>query len=194
MIKFLIVTAAAFLFSFSLPPKSIYTVRMKDIDGRVIELEKFRGKKMVFIILSGKETDSAINDLSSFNSKYKDSTIVIGVLSAEDGFVEADKDSVKKVFKTKCPDVILTERMHTRKTSADQSELMQWFTHVDQNLHFDNDITGAGRKFFIDEAGELYGSLGPQALLSSALIHRVMSRPSKAKGANQNAEQSLHQN
>jgi glutathione peroxidase len=184
MIKFLIVISAAFLFSFSLPPKSIYTVRMKDIDGRVIELVKFRGKKMVFIILSGKETDSAINDLSGFSAQYKDSAIVIGVLSVEDGFVEADKDSVKNVFNIKCPDVILTESMYTRKASTDQSELMQWFTHADQNLHFDDDITGAGRKFFIDEAGELYGSLGSQALLSSHLIHRVMSRPSKAKRGN----------
>jgi hypothetical protein len=181
LFNFLIVVLfGACLLSFALLPKSIYSIKLKDLEGRAIELAKFLGKKMVFIMLSGKEPDSVLTGLDFFCQKHKDSAVVIGVPSIEDGYNETDKETMKQVFSIKCPHLVLTESMYTRKASAGQSELMQWFTHTDQNLHFGYDVTGVGWKFFVAETGELYAALGSHAQLSSALIERVMNRRSKS--------------
>lgn len=171
------VSVCVLLLGFLRPPKSIYSIQLKDIDGTKTELVKFRGKKMVFIVLSGKETDSAFNELSAFCARYKDSTAIFGVLSIDDGYNNANKESIKSVFNSRCPGLTLTEGMYIRKASAEQSELMQWFSHVDQNMFLNNDIPGTGWKFFVDETGNLYAGLGEHALLTSPFIQRVMSRP-----------------
>ena len=161
------------------PPQGIYSIRIKDIDGGVKQLSAYYGKKMVFLILSGKESDSALNNLARFCSHYKDSAVIIGILSVEDGYDEANKDSVKKLFKGRAPGLVLTGGMYTRKSSASQSEIMQWLTHVEMNRRFGYDITGPGWKFFFDEWGELYAALSPFTQLSSATVQRVMNRPAK---------------
>jgi len=179
VIPLIIGSAGLFLFSFILPPKGIYSIKTKDINGGVIELAKYYSKKMVFVVLSGNETEATVNDLASFCLKYKDSCQVIGILSIEDGFSESGKGAVKNRFKSKCPDLLLTEGMYTRKTAAGQSELMQWFTHKEQNRHTGFDITGAGWKFFVDETGDLYATMGPQSSLSAPVVQRIMGRPGR---------------
>lgn len=166
----------AFLLSFAFPPQGIYDIKIKDLDGGVTALSKYTGKKMIFVILSGKEKDSTLNELAAFCTKYKDSAVVFGVLSIEDGYSDAGKGSVKQLIKSKIPGLVLTEGMYTRKTSPGQSELTQWLTHTEQNHRFGNDITGPGCKFFVDVTGELYAALSPHTPLSSPVIVRVMSR------------------
>lgn len=167
------------LLAFLQPPKSIYSLPLKDIDGTPIELVKLRGKKMVFIVLSGNEKDSAVSELSAFCTRYKDSTAIFGMLSIEEGYNNANKESIRSVFHSKCPGLMLTEGMYTRKASAEQAEFMQWFSLKDQNMFMNNDINGTGWKFFVNESGRLYASLGEQALLSSPFIQRIMSVPAR---------------
>ena len=136
-------------------------------------------KKMVFITVSGNESDSALGYLSAFCKQYKDSVEFIGVLSFEDGFSENNKQEVKKRFKEfKKLDIELTEGMNTKKTSANQSELMRWLTRKEQNQHFDNDVM-VGQKFFVDESGVLYAVIGPRTSLSDPVIARILSRPKR---------------
>lgn len=174
-----LVPICVLLLAFMQPPKSIYSIPLKNIDETKIELVKFRGKKMVFIILSGKEKDSAFKEISAFCARYKDSTAIFGILSIEDGYNNANKESIQAVFNSKCPGLMLTEGMYVRKASAEQSELMKWFSHAEQNMFSNNDITGTGWKFFVDESGRLYAGLGEHALLTSPFIQRVMNSPAR---------------
>lgn len=167
----------AVLLTFAIPPKGIYTIKIKDIDGGVTQLAKYHGRKLVFMVLSGKEPDSVLDRIAAFCAKYKESTSVIGILSVEDGYDEANRDFLKQLVKTKVPGLILTEGMYTRKSSAGQSELVQWLTSKDQNQRFGAAITGPGWKFLIDETGELYGVLSPYSQLSSPAIERAMNKP-----------------
>ena len=171
----------AFLLSFTNPPRGIYDLKIKNIDGALTPLSNYYGKKMVFVVLKGNETDSAFDQLTAFCTKYKDSAVVFGILSIEDGYKEADKGSVNKRYKSKVPGLVLTEGMYTRKASAGQADLMSWFTHASQNGRYDQDITGAGWKFFVDETGVLYAALNPQATFSSTVIQRVMSKPARKR-------------
>lgn len=171
------IAAITFLLSFAFPPKGIYDIKIKDINGEMKALSNYYKEKMVFIILSGKEADSALSTLSAFCTKYKDSAAVFGILSIEDGYSEASKKLVKDRFKSKCPGIILTEGMNTRIASTGQSELMQWLTHTEQNHYSNQDVTGPGWKFFIDETGKLYAAMPPQLVLTSPFIPRIMSKP-----------------
>ncbi|HEX6426431.1 MAG TPA: hypothetical protein VF008_02045, partial [Niastella sp.] len=134
-------------------------------------------KKMVFFILSGNEADSTLSTFAAFCTKYKDSAVVFGVLSIEDGYSEGSKVVVKDRFKSKCPGIVLTEGMYTRMASTGQSELMQWLTHAEKNHHGDQDVTGPGWKFFVDETGMLYAGMPPRLVLTSPFIQRIMSKP-----------------
>lgn len=165
--------------SFAFPPRGIYDIKIKNIDGGTTALSSYYGMKMVFVVLSGNETDGELDQLAAFRTKYRDSAAVFGIPSIEDGYSESKKDLVKARYKGKIPGLILTEGMYTRKASAGQAELMQWFTHVDQNKHYDQEITGPGWKFFFDEVGEMYAAMNPQALLTSSIIQRVMSKPAR---------------
>lgn len=179
MEKCFLTTFATLLFSFSFPPTTIYTVKVHDLNGRTLNLANCRGKKIVFIVLSGKEADSTLNQLSLFQNRYREGAVVIGILSREDGYDNADKENVKNVYKSKVQGILLTEGMYTRKSSAGQSDLMQWLTHKEQNLHFDREVAGRGQKFFIDEAGVLYGALGPKTTFASPIFERIMGKPAR---------------
>jgi glutathione peroxidase-family protein len=173
-----LVILSLLILSFGLPLKSIYTIKIRDINGGMVDLGKLKGKKMVIITVSGKESDSSLGHLSTLHLKYRDSATFIGVLSKEDGFDDADKQAVKKRFKEyKKLDIVLTEGMYTKKGSANQSELMKWLTHKEQNRRFNNDVSGPGQIFFIDEEGELYAVMTAHTSLSNPVIGRIMSRP-----------------
>jgi hypothetical protein len=47
-------------------------------------------------------------------------------------------------------------------------------THADQNGHFDNDATGSREKFFINEKGELYGTVSANGELNNELMDRMI--------------------
>jgi hypothetical protein len=176
------IAVITFLLSFVCPPKSIYEIKIKDINGETKTLSGYHSKKMVFFTLSGNEADSTLSTLAAFCTRYKDSAVVFGVLSIEDGYSEASKVAVKDRFKSKCPGIVLTEGMYTRMASTGQSELMQWLTHVEQNRHGDQEITAPGWKFFVDEEGMLYAGMPPRLALISPFIQRIMSKPVHKRG------------
>ncbi|HEX7905247.1 MAG TPA: hypothetical protein VF487_15350 [Chitinophagaceae bacterium] len=165
------------MLSFTFQVKAIYDINIKDINGQNLGLKKYKGKKLLFIIISGNEADSSLKKLSSFYSKFKKDAAFIGVPSLEDGYVEANKQAIKKKYKDYKIEIEIIQAMYTKKTSANQSELMKWLTHKEQNLYFSNEVTGAGQKFFIDETGHLYAVMVPQIPLHSVVFERILGRP-----------------
>lgn len=159
---------------------SIYDIPVKDIDGGIIDLKIYRGKKMMFTNVSGNEHDSTIKQYAAFYRRYKDSAVMILIPSREDGYVETAKEAIKKRFARKGMAFVITEPMNTHKTSGpQQSELMQWLSNKKMNSHYDNDITGPGFKFFVDEYGELYGIINSVPPLTHPIFERIMGRPQK---------------
>jgi glutathione peroxidase-family protein len=170
----------AFCFSSNInPPKSIYSIPLKDIDGNSAGLMPYRGKKMMVLVISGQEKDSALlNQLASFCERYKDSIAVIAVPSIEDGYSADNKANVKRLFSERNLQVLLLEGCYTRKTTGEnQGELMQWCTTKTQNMMLDRDIMGPGHRFFIDDMGGMqYGAM-PFVSYSAPFIQRFMSWP-----------------
>lgn len=163
---------------FTDPPKSFYGLHVKDVEGHDIDMPSFRGKKVMVITLATNNEDSLVAQLRAFQS-INNSVAVIGVLASDDGYNERKEPGADRFFrKTQKLNILLTKAVKTRKAAgAAQSELLQWLTKKEYNLHFDQDVRGGGHKFFIDEKGELYAVIGPEVALGSPVIQRIISKP-----------------
>jgi hypothetical protein len=64
--------------------------------------------------------------------------------------------------------------MFTHKNSAEQHSFFAWLTHADANEHFDQDISGTGQTFFINEGGVLYAVFGAESRWSNKILSIVL--------------------
>jgi glutathione peroxidase-family protein len=179
LIKLSFIIIAFLLLSNINPPKYIYGIKFKDIDGNQTDLLRYRGEKMMVIIISGQEKDSVwLNPLMPFYQRYKDSIGIVAIPSIEDGYTESNKTIVKRLFSERGIKALITEGFYTRKAAgANQAELMQWFTNKEHNMRFERDIMGPGHRFFLDEMGGLQYSVFPGIPYSVPFIQKYMSWP-----------------
>jgi glutathione peroxidase len=166
------------LFSFN-NPDDIYGIPLKNIDGATIDLNIYRGRKIMLVILPLSTQDNSISttELISIENQF-DSLIVIGVPAEEMGFTSADKGKIKSLYRNQGTNFILTEGMEVKKSAGPaQATIFQWLTNKSRNHHFNNDVSGTGDKFFVDEKGKLYGEINSQFRLSDPTINRILSKP-----------------
>lgn len=182
--RFFIAITALLLFSFGMPSKSIYEISFKNIDGVKVDMKQYLRKKILITLIPMDQKEATyLNQLSDFYSKYKNQITIIGIPSVEHGYKE-NKRSALKGFIGSDPQlrIMLTEPMFTKKSSGiNQSELLGWLTNKENNKHFNMEIKGVGDKFFIDESGDLYAVLGPEATLTIPLVERIMAKPANSK-------------
>jgi glutathione peroxidase-family protein len=180
LIKFGLMICAFVLLSNINPPKKIYGIQFKDIDGKQTSLLSYRGKKTLVLIISGLQKDTALlNRLVPFYQRYKDSIGFVIIPSIEDGYSESNKAVMKKLFfESGLLQVLITEGCYTRKSAgSNQAELMQWFTNKAHNMREDRDIIGAGHRFFLNEVGGLQFSVFPGIPYDRPFIQNFMSWP-----------------
>lgn len=175
LLSFILIAA---LCSFNLV-EDIYSLSVKTIEGKSIDLSNFKGKKMLFIMLPSTATDSSVTagELSVLLEKYKSELVVIGIPAKETGIENMDEKKQKNLYMNQSYNFVLTESMQVKKEVANQqSSLIQWLTNKDKNKHFDLEVIRAGQKLFVDEAGELYAVMGPETKLSNAAIDKILSK------------------
>jgi glutathione peroxidase len=158
--------------------EDIYSITFNDIQGNKIDLNDYKGRKLLFVILPFMDQDSAaINQITDFQKDHVDSLIVIGILSKEFGYTDEKKTNIRKMYvQDRNSGIILTAGMNVKKEST-QSLLLSWLTSKESNKRFNNDIIGIGYKFFVDEAGKLYGVIGPEVSLSNPIFSKILSKP-----------------
>jgi glutathione peroxidase len=162
--------------------EDIYDISFKTIDGKPVNLNNYRGKKILFIILPLSNSDTSVSfaELSSVQTKYASSLVVVGIPGIEAGYENSDAAKLKNLYKDQKENFILAEAMKIRKLSGiQQSPLFQWLTDKDKNGHYINDPTGPGYKFFVNERGGLYAVMGPKIKLTNPVIDKVLSHTLK---------------
>lgn len=179
--KFILSFAVCLLLVSSHSGDSLYNIKLKSIDGSPIQLNQYRGKKLLFIILpvSAHDTTISMDDIVKLQTKYKSSVVFIGIPPNDAEYGTKDPGELRRLYKS-APDLVVTESMKVKK-GAGQSLLFQWLTNKNMNRHFDHDAEGVGSKYFVDESGELYAVLGPHFKLTNSLIARVFSRTPQKK-------------
>jgi hypothetical protein len=180
LIKLSLIFSAIVLLSYINPPKYIYGIQFTDIDGKETSLLPYRGMKVMVIIISGQE---------------KDSIGIVAIPSIEDGYTEADKAIVKRLFAERDIRALITGGFYTRKSAgSNQAELMQWFTNKAHNMREDRDISGPGHRFFLDEMGGLQFSVFPPISYSVPFIQNYMHWPVRPYPVIPGKEQKKKQN
>ena len=171
LITFLFLVNSSFAQSFN-------ELSFKSINGDSVRLSGFAGKKVVFVIAPLSQNDSSFSKLHDFKSRYNDSIQIIGVLSFEDGYQNADASAIQALYANS--GIILTEGMYTKKTSgAGQSALMKWLTDKNKNGHFGMDARGIGHKFFVTGRGRLYAVMPPQVSFTDPIIDTIAQSSTK---------------
>lgn len=159
----------------SFDPKSFFDISIRTINGNIISMSDYKDKKIMIVILSTDETDSLyLQSLDSLSRTYSDSITMIGVPSYENAPADS-LTSLQNYYQTYLgSQFIVAEMMYTTRASGQQSELFEWLTNKDENMHFDMDATGPGTKYFINGSGELYGLFDPDISISDKLINRMI--------------------
>ena len=177
--KYIVSIISIFLLSF-VSVSDIYSIEVKNIDGNKIDMNQFRGRKILVIVLplSSHDTTVTASQIGQLQTKYQKSLVVIGIPAEETGFKKGEETSLKKFYKDEGVNIIITEKMNVKKGSQ-QATLFQWLTSKDKNHHFEQDVEGVGSKFFVDEGGELYGVMGPGFKLTNPLMDKILMKPFK---------------
>ena len=135
--------------------------------GEDQSLAAYQGKKMMIVVLPVTQTTADSNLLELLDSlsiNYVDSINIVGIPSYEDGFKDDSIGSLITWYRSILGDqFIISGGMSTRKNSAYQTPLFSYLTNADQNGYFNDDVQGAGEKFFIDASGNLYAISMPDA-------------------------------
>jgi glutathione peroxidase len=154
-----------------------YSFSINTANGDTLKLNDYKGKKILFMTLGPTDKDTAqCRLLRDFQKKYSDQLVVIGVPSKESGCTISDAVAIQQYFTGKNLNIKITEPLYVGKSSAVQSPVFAWLTHIDQNKHFDKDAQEAGYKFFIDEQGTLYAVMSNLQKLDAAVINNIVNK------------------
>jgi glutathione peroxidase-family protein len=143
-------------------------------------LSMYQGKKIMIVVLPVTHTagdSNLLKLLDTLSISYADSVTMIGIPSYEDGFADDSLGSLLPWYRYFLGEqFIISGGMSTRKNSAYQTPLFSYLTDADQNGYFNDDVYGAGEKFFIDTSGNLYGISTPDADFNTDLFSSMLNR------------------
>jgi glutathione peroxidase len=140
---------------------NIYDFRVQTKNGKSINLQDFKGKKILIASVGAKnlQEKSAFSYWDSIQTANPKIAIII---IPSDDFSEADSisasvDGIKVPPSSK---TTVSASVSVKKDKGDrQNPLMQWLTHAGQNTHFDADVTTEKQLYIISESGVLYAVL-----------------------------------
>jgi len=157
---------------------NIYSNQITTQDGQVYNMAQFKGRKIIVVILpkSRSLADSlTVLSLDSFSRQNAGQVYVIGVVPIVSSSV-GDSASVlnnwyKKIFGN---NLIITNSGNLQKSSTHQDQVFTWLTHAASNGHFDQDITGPGQVYFINESGQLYGMISSDTKYTNRILNKMI--------------------
>ena len=142
--------------SFNTPAKSIYSFKIKALDGSIIDFSKFKGKKILVVnTASHCGFTPQYEGLEKLYEENKDKLVIVGFPSDNFGGQEfQDNDSIsnfcKKNFGVTFP---LTTRVDVKGDNT--TPVFKYLCHKDENGVLDATISWNFNKFIIDENGNL---------------------------------------
>lgn len=159
--------ALGFIFnpSPSEPPKvsSIYEFKMKDIEGKEVKLEAYKGKVALIVNTASKcGLTPQYEGLQAIFDKYKDKDFVIlgfpanNFMGQEPGTEKEIKEFCTLKYKVSFP---MFAKISVK--GADQHPLYTYLTNEKSNAGFSGDITWNFEKFLIGKDGKTLARFSP---------------------------------
>jgi glutathione peroxidase len=135
---------------------SIHSFKINAIDGKTMDLSKYKGKKILIVnVASQCGYTKQYDGLQKLYEANKDKLVIIGFPcnqfgGQEPGGAEEIQQFCKKNFGVTFP---LTEKIDVK--GGNQAAIYKWLTSKSENGVLDATITWNFNKFLIDEKGEL---------------------------------------
>lgn len=137
--------------------KSIYKYKMKDIDGKDVKLDKYKGEVLLVVNTASKcGYTPQYEGLEAIYEKYKGRGFyVLGFPANNFGSQEPGTESEIKEFCTSKYKVTFPMFAKISVKGADQDPLYAYLTSKEKNPDFAGDITWNFNKFLIDRKGKI---------------------------------------
>ncbi len=175
--RLLILLMSLFSFSVIQSHESIYDIEIRDINGNIIDLNTFKGKKMLFVnVASACGFTPQYIQLEELQQRYKGSLIVIGVPcnqfgGQEPGTLEEIKSFCERNYNIS---FLLTEKILVK--GKKKHPLYAWLTDKSKNGVVNSSVKWNFQKYLVNEQGELlnyfYSTTQPLSLKISKLIEQ----------------------
>ena len=144
------------------PEKSIYEFSMKDIDGRDVTLDAYKGKVLLIVNTASKcGYTSQYEGLEKIYDKYKDRGFVVLGFPANNfmGQEPGTEQEIKEFCQLKY-DVSFPMFSKISVKGPDQHPLYTFLTNPKTNPHTGGEISWNFNKFLIDRDGDIVARFG----------------------------------
>jgi len=158
--------------AFSQTKKTFYDFTMKDIDGNIVDLHKYKGKK-VLVVNTASECGYTpqYKELEWLYKNYKDSNLVIIGFPCNDFNGQEPKGEKDiKQFCEKNYGVTFPMMAKVVVKGKDMCPLYSWLQKKDENGVQDNDVKWNFNKFMINEDGTWGGYLPSKILPDNKVV------------------------
>ncbi|MFN6945675.1 MAG: glutathione peroxidase [Cytophagaceae bacterium] len=140
----------------NLPEKSIYELTVKSLDGELVSLADFKGKKVVFVNTASKcGFTPQYKRLQEFHEQFKEKVVVIGIPSNDFGEQEPGANEDIKEFCRLNYGVSFLMLEKAVVKGSDKSPLYHWLTDSSLNGWNDQEPKWNFCKYIINEEGVL---------------------------------------
>jgi glutathione peroxidase len=141
------------------PNNSFYQFKMKTLDGKLIDFQEYKGKKVLLVNTASKcGYTPQYTELEQLWDSYKDKNVVVlgfpanNFMAQEPGTNDDIMDFCQKNYGVSFP---VFEKIDV--TGDKQHPLFKWLSHKDQNGWNDQAPSWNFCKYIINEKGELIG-------------------------------------
>lgn len=164
------IAGAAYKYGFILNPtptappaeKSMFEFTMKDIDGKDVKLEAYKGKVVMVVNVASKcGYTPQYEGLETIYNKYKDRGLMVLGFPANN-FMGQEPGTEKEIKEFCATKYGVTFPMFSKisVTGKDQHPLYTYLTSKESNPEFGGDISWNFNKFLIDRSGKIVARFG----------------------------------
>lgn len=138
------------------PKESLYDIKIEEINGKLLDLNQYKGKKILFVNVASKcGFTNQYEGLQELYSKNKEKLIVIGIPCNQFGGQEpGSKTEIQSFCKLNYGvDFPLTEKVDVK--GDNQHPLYEWLTQKEKNNKMNSAVKWNFQKYLVDEEGRL---------------------------------------
>lgn len=135
---------------------SVYEIPLKDIKGNTIDLNQFKGKKILFVNVASKcGFTKQYDGLQKLFENYKDQLMIIGLPCNQFGKQEpGNSDEIQDFCRVNYGvSFLLTEKIKVK--GKEQHPLYRWLTDKKYNGVKNSSVKWNFQKYLVDENGHL---------------------------------------
>lgn len=142
----------------AVPAESLYQIKINSLDGTPMNLDSFKGKKILFVNVASKcGFTPQYEDLQKLHTEYKDKLVVIGLPCNQFGMQEPGNSSEIAEFCSSNYGVTFPITEKVKVKGKDQHPLYAWLTQKSKNGVTDSSVKWNFQKYLISEEGLLIG-------------------------------------